>query len=160
MKMIETTEAPSHLTEPYHAPLDVIGASASFLCALHCALLPIVLTVLPLGKLGWLGGHTFDLLFVGAALSYGVVVIGSAYQVHLNSRVWLWYVASAVFFLLGLTFFHDGIGHAVLMSTGGLSLGIAHLANQRAIHRHSQKDCVCGAHQSPESLDVRVAAES
>ena len=41
--------------KPPNALLDRIGASGSLLCAIHCALLPLLIALLPsLGIAGWL----------------------------------------------------------------------------------------------------------
>ena len=45
--------------------LDRLGATGSLLCAIHCALLPVLIAVLPtLGIAAWLGGEGFELGFV------------------------------------------------------------------------------------------------
>ena len=40
--------------------LDVVGAGASFLCALHCAAMPVLLTTLPLAGLEILASHRLE----------------------------------------------------------------------------------------------------
>ena len=53
--MNDVTPAPDAIRKPAHA-LDRLGATGSLLCAIHCALLPLVIALLPsLGIAVWLG---------------------------------------------------------------------------------------------------------
>ena len=44
----------AHQTSLFHRLADRFGATASFLCAVHCALLPLVIAALPAIGLGFL----------------------------------------------------------------------------------------------------------
>src|SRR5690348_9027020 len=52
---------------PLAVAADRVGATASFLCAVHCALLPFVIALLPLIGLGFLADHRFERVFVACA---------------------------------------------------------------------------------------------
>ena len=59
-----------------HPFLDRLGATGSLLCAIHCALLPLVIALLPsLGIAAWLG-NGFERGFpIGALRDYGECVV-------------------------------------------------------------------------------------
>jgi len=44
--------------------LDFWGFLASFLCALHCAAIPLILIFGSLGSFSWLANHTVELGFI------------------------------------------------------------------------------------------------
>jgi hypothetical protein len=48
---------------------DRFGATASFLCAIHCAALPLVIAALPALGLGFLADHRFERTFIAPAWS-------------------------------------------------------------------------------------------
>src|SRR3546814_4999244 len=69
-----------------HAFLDRFGATGSLICAVHCALLPLVLAAIPsLGLSEWLGAG-FELAFVVFATSVGVFSLVYGYRRHRRIR--------------------------------------------------------------------------
>ena len=60
---------------------DRLGATASFLCAIHCAALPFVLAVLPLLGLSFLADHRFERGFVMFACALALTALGAAHEV-------------------------------------------------------------------------------
>ena len=62
--------------------LDRVGALGSLLCAIHCALLPLVIAVLPsLGVAAWLGS-SFEEAFVLFATGLGLFSMIWGYRRH------------------------------------------------------------------------------
>src|ERR1700743_1040027 len=61
------------------ARLDNIGMTASTLCAIHCAIVPLLLTVLPLAGLGFLANPWFEWGMIILALLLGVSSIFLSY---------------------------------------------------------------------------------
>jgi hypothetical protein len=110
---------------------DRLGATASFLCAVHCAALPFVLALLPALGLGFLADHSFERGFITFATVLALWSIGSSYRRHRRLRTWLLLLPGLVL-LWGGAFAADGYGiavHAALVAIGGLLLSSAHLAN-------------------------------
>ena len=69
----------------HHALLDRLGATGSLLCALHCALLPVVIALLPsIGLAGFLG-ERIEVAFVLFASAVGLYSLVSGYRRH---RLW------------------------------------------------------------------------
>lgn len=130
--------------------LDKVGAYASAICAVHCLLTGVALSLLSIAGLGFIGSLPAEIGFISVA-----VLVGSWAIVH-GVRKHHSYVP-ALIFSLGITFIalsHFALPHehhvnepmtaAHMASTvfavmGGLSLVCFHLVNQRL-----QKGCECG----------------
>lgn len=113
--------------------LDRVGAGASLACAVHCALLPFVLALLPLLGLEFLAGHTFERVFVLCAAALAAVALVTGYRRHGRS-VTLWLALPGVILLVaGIVVDLDRavVAHTVLETTGGSLLALAHLVNLR-----------------------------
>ena len=123
----------------HHALLDRLGATGSLLCALHCALLPVVIAVLPsLGIAIWLGDD-FERAFVLFASLLGLFTLIQGYRRHRAVRALGLLVPglAALWFGIGYEPLHHAVvPHAVIMTFGGTLVGLAHLANLRLNHGH------------------------
>ncbi|MBK6727445.1 MAG: MerC domain-containing protein [Xanthomonadales bacterium] len=121
----------------WHQRLDWLGAGASFVCALHCAALPVVLALAPLAGAHWLASHRFDQWAVSVALLFGAAVIGAAYCTHRWRQVLAMYLGSALLMLAAAFFVHEPAWlHAAMLVAGGLLLALTHLSNRRSARRH------------------------
>jgi hypothetical protein len=122
---------------------DRVGVSAAWLCALHCALLPLALAFAPAlaawGLTGWEGG------FIVFAAVLGVTSLGMGFRRHRTFRAfWFLLPGLALLALATLTPLHDQVWtHAAMMTAGGLLVGLAHLVNLRLVHGHVH-DASCG----------------
>lgn len=116
---------------------DRIGATASFLCALHCAALPFVIAVLPALGLSFLADHGFERIFIACASCLALAALTRGYRRH--------HIASALYFAgVGLALLWSGawlfdaermLGvHATLVTIGGCALAFAHVLNLRLTH--------------------------
>jgi len=128
-----------------HRLLDRLGATGSLLCAVHCALLPLLIALLPsLGIATWLDGG-FEQGFVVFATLLGLFTIVQGYRRHRAVRA-LWLLLPGLAALwAGIAFeplHHDTVRHAVTMTFGGTLVGLAHLANLRLSHGHVH-DATC-----------------
>ena len=123
---------------------DRIGATASFLCAIHCALLPFVLAALPLVGLGFLADHRFERGFVMFACALALIALIRGFRRHQQPLPLLLAIPGLALLLLGVTFAENYsiILHSVLVTCGGLLLAGAHFVNLRrdrqagAVHVH------------------------
>lgn len=115
---------------------DRVGFAASMLCAVHCALLPLALALLPALGLR-LGGWTdIDQAFVVFATVLGLTTMTLGYRRHRVFRAWALLLPGLALIWVGsFTPLHDhGLGHAVVMTLGGLLLAAAHGLNLRLGH--------------------------
>ena len=128
-----------------HRLLDRLGATGSLLCALHCALLPVLIALLPSMGFAGLMGDGIEEGFVLFASLLGLFTIVQGYRRHRAVRA-LWLLVPGLAALwLGIghePLHHDAILHAVTMTFGGTLVGLAHLANLRLSHGHVH-DATC-----------------
>ncbi len=128
---------PRSRRERWHLRLDWLGAWASFVCALHCAALPIVFALTPFVSTHWLASHAFDTWAVTIALVFGAAVIGAAYCTHRWRVTLAIYLCAAVLMIAGAFFVHEpDLLHASLLAAGGILLASAHVVNRRSATRH------------------------
>ena len=123
--------------------VDRFGAAASFLCALHCALLPIVFGVLPALGLAFLANHTVERVFVGFAIVLATTSLLFGLRRHGSYRAFWLLVPGIVLLIAGMLvgLEHTNILHAVLVSVGGSLVALSHVVNLRLSHVHGP-DCV------------------
>ena len=112
---------------------DRIGMWASLLCALHCALVPVVLALLPALGLGAIDLVDVDQAFVVFATLLGVVTMTLGYRKHRALGAWtLLIIGLGLVWANTFTSLHDhSILHAVMMTIGGLLIALAHFVNFR-----------------------------
>lgn len=122
----------------FHTLLDRFGATGSLVCAVHCALLPLLLAAIPsLGVSPWLGDG-FELVFVAFATGVGVFSLVYGYHRHRRIRALGVLLAGLALLWAGLLYgpWHHGSAglHAAVMTLGGTLIGVAHLLNLRHVH--------------------------
>lgn len=116
---------------------DRVGFAASLLCAVHCALLPLAVALVPTLGLGAGGWVDLDQAFVVFATLLGATTLALGYRRHRAFRAWALLVPGLVLVWAGsFTPLHShGAVHAAVMTAGGLALAGAHLLNLRLSHR-------------------------
>ena len=126
-----------------HRLIDRFGAAGSLLCAIHCALLPILMAALPaLGIGAWLGDG-FEQGFVLFATCVGLFSVVWGYRRHGAVRALGLLLPGLAILWIGVLYspLHQTLWpHAIAMTLGGSLVGLAHLANLRLIHVH---DAAC-----------------
>lgn len=117
---------------------DRIGATASFLCAIHCALLPFVLALLPFLGLEFLADHRFERGFVLFACALALFALIRGFRRHQARLPLLLAAPGLVLLLLGITYAegYSLILHSVLVTCGGLLVASAHFVNLRRDRRY------------------------
>ena len=115
---------------------DRLGLAASVLCAVHSALLPLAVALLPALGLNVGGWIDFDQAFVVFATVLGVTTLTVGYRRHRAFRAWALLLPGLALVWGGaFTRLHDhGLAHAAIMVAGGLLLAAAHLVNLRLSH--------------------------
>ena len=123
---------------------DRFGATASFLCALHCAALPLVLAALPALGLGFLASHLFERVFIAFATTLAVASLAFGYRRHRRWSAFGFLVPGIALLVAGITtdLHSQPLLHAALVGIGGGFVALAHLANLRLgrVHVH---DAAC-----------------
>ncbi len=139
--LTESPPAPRHALA--HAA-DRLGATASFLCALHCAALPFVLGALPALGLGFLADHGFERAFIVCASALAAATLGAGVARHGSRRALSLLVPGLLLLWCGgfLIDGHDTLGlHAALVALGGSGVALAHRANLRLLEAHERGGC-------------------
>ena len=76
---------------------DALGISASIACAIHCALLPLFLSSLPLFGINIIHNLTFEIGMILLAFAIGSYSMYHGYKKHHHSiQPWLLFVAGIV----------------------------------------------------------------
>jgi len=132
---------------------DRVGFIASFVCAIHCALLPALLALLPILGLELDAWLDFDQIFVIFATLLSVITLSLGWRRHRLLRpcyvlapglILLWLGAFGPLHAHGHDHAHEHsevIVHAVIMTIGGFLLAGAHLWNMRLTHAHTHHCC-------------------
>ncbi|MFZ2235004.1 MAG: MerC domain-containing protein [Dokdonella sp.] len=125
---------------------DRFGATASFLCALHCALLPLIFAALPALGLSFLADHAFERAFVGFSVALAITSLIFGFRRHRRLVAFLFMVPGVLLLVAGVLFNvdHTNVSHAVMVSMGGVLVMCAHIANLRLAHVHTDSAaCAC-----------------
>jgi MFS family permease len=126
-------------TPPLYARLaDRFGATASFLCALHCAALPLIIAALPALGISFLASHLFERVFITFASLLALASLAFGYRRHRRLRAFGFLGPGIALLIAGIVIdlHNQPMLHAVLVSLGGSLVAIAHLANLRLGHVH------------------------
>lgn len=119
---------------------DRLGAWGAFLCALHCALVPVALALLPAVGLGLVAWHGLEWAFTSLATVLAVASLWMGYRGHRAYHAWLLVAPGLALVWTALLYspLHtSGLPHAAAMAVGGVLIGIAHIVNLRLSYGHS-----------------------
>lgn len=119
--------------------IDRFGATGSLVCALHCAITPLLLAAIPsLGLSVWLGDG-FERGFVTFVTVLGLFSLVWGYRRHRAFRalgMLLFGLAALWTGVLYAPVHEAAVPHAIVMTVGGTLVGLAHLLNLRLNHWH------------------------
>ena len=118
---------------------DRLGFAASFLCALHCALWPLLLALAPAFGLELGGWIDVDQAFVVFATLLGVSTLALGWRRHRGFHAWMLLIPGLALVWLGAfsPLHNHSLTHAAVMVAGGVLLALAHLVNLRLTHAAS-----------------------
>jgi hypothetical protein len=125
------------------ARLDNIGITASTICAVHCAVVPVLFTSLPLLGLGFLANPWVEWGMIILALAIGIYSIGLSYvRTHHRPLPLILLIMGFLIIMLGHALI-KGWTEAVIVPIGGLLIAIAHFVNYKYTgackHNHNGK---------------------
>ena len=121
---------------------DALGIATSVACAIHCALLPLILTSLPLFGVNIIHNFSFELFMIGLAFSIGAYSLYHGWKKHHHR--WLPFI---VFVAGMISLFSKELWHRyeLFFLIPAVTLIItAHFLNYRfcRAHNHAHKeDC-------------------
>ncbi|OKS87345.1 MerC domain-containing protein [Mucilaginibacter polytrichastri] len=116
--------------------MDVAGICVSILCAIHCALLPLVITLLPLIGLGFLANNYFEALIIAASLLIGYTSLTTSQRKH--KQIWPLVILTTGFMVIFIgKMLINPYYEWLFLPAGGLLIASAHLYNSRlSTHPH------------------------
>ncbi len=111
--------------------LDRAGMTASVVCAVHCALLPLVITLLPLWGLEFLAEEWVELFMIGLALIIGILSLSVSFKKHHQRKMPLLLLTAGFGIIVIGHLSHSALLEPILIPTGGLTIAVAHYINWR-----------------------------
>lgn len=119
---------------------DALGIGASLACAIHCALLPLFLTSLPLFGINIIHNTFFEVFMIVLALGIGSYSLYHGYKKHHHSLVPISLFFAGFIFLVLKQFF---LQYEVWLLIPGVMLIItSHILNYKScrVHDHAHAD--------------------
>jgi len=118
--------------------LDVLGFSASFICALHCLAIPFLITFGMFSGLAWIENHTVEIVLIITTI---ILAISSLIPSFINRHKNISPVALAGIgfaFLIGSRLVEGDLEH-YLTAIGGIFIAIAHFQNWKIVRYFAKK---------------------
>ena len=91
----------------YRINWDAIGISASVACAIHCGILPLVLTSLPFFGVNLIGNSGFESFMILLAFFIGLFSLRHGYRRHRRGLTPLLFLASGFLLLFARQVWHQ-----------------------------------------------------
>ncbi len=119
---------------------DALGIGASLACAIHCALLPLFLSSLPLFGINIINNIVFEAGMIGLALLIGLYSLSHGFRRHHHSLVPILLFLAGFSLLVMKEFFMHYFNW--LLAPAVLLIITAHLINYRScrVHNHAHAD--------------------
>ena len=128
--------------------LDRLGATASFVCAIHCMIMPLIVTTLPLLGIGFLANDWVEWTLVGISAALGITSLHLGYKVHRSKHALTLLSAGLALIAAGRIgeYHRTHMPNVAMVVAGGLAIATAHLINQKlcstcrkcSVEKHSQ----------------------
>jgi hypothetical protein len=122
---------------------DALGVGTSLACAIHCAVLPLLFTTVPLFGINIVHNRAFEWSMIGIALIVGIQALWHGFQRHHHSRMPVLLLLTGFVFLIIKEWTADNL-HLLLVIIAVSFIVSAHYINYRlcrkANHCHAG-DC-------------------
>lgn len=119
---------------------DALGISASLACAIHCAILPMLYSSLPLFGVNIIDNVFFEYFMIALAFAIGAFSLWHGYKKHHHSLLPLAVFSVGMIFLLAKQVWHQY--QIPLLVLAVILIVIAHFRNYRMcrVHNHAHAD--------------------
>lgn len=119
---------------------DALGITTSLACAVHCALLPLFLTSLPVFGVELIENISFEIFMIALAFCIGIFSLYHGWKSHHHSFVPMLVFSVGFIFLVMKVFFVEYEKWLLIPAVAGI-VG-AHLLNYRSckVHNHAHAD--------------------
>lgn len=112
---------------------DALGIAASVACAIHCAILPLVLSSLPLFGINIINNVSFELFMIGLAMAIGVYSLWHGYKKHHQKFYPVVMFSLGILLLVAKQFFHQQFLYFLIPAVA--LIVSAHWLNYREIRK-------------------------
>ena len=109
--------------------LDKVGIGASLLCAIHCALLPVLFTTLPLLGVEVLENENLELGFIIFSLIVGCFALYNGYKKHHHKILPLFVFVAGIVLLFFANFFLEDNAETIVKISGAAIIITSHILN-------------------------------
>jgi uncharacterized membrane protein YoaK (UPF0700 family) len=119
---------------------DAFGIAASVACAIHCAVLPLILSSLPLFGINIIENQGFEFIMIALAFIVGVYSLYHGRKKHHHSYYPMLLFAAGISLLFIKSMLHS---HNLMLQLPAVSLVvIAHYVNYKLcrVHNHAHAD--------------------
>jgi hypothetical protein len=117
--------------------IDRLGAGVSFVCAIHCAIVPFAATVLPLLGFGFLADERIERTVLITSIGLASASVCWGIRLHRQRRILLLFGAALCLILVGKTFARDKLEIALVVP-GAILFVCGHVLNRR-LSRHCER---------------------
>ena len=121
-----------------------LGIGASVVCAIHCAIAPLLLSSLPLFGVNLIENIWVELLLLGTAFIIGASTLWHGYRKHHHKKTPLVFFSAGMILFIIHQLYESGMGLWFFILPGVAAIISAHLLNfrhcQKAHHCHTD-DC-------------------
>lgn len=119
---------------------DALGIIASIACAIHCAILPLIISTLPLFGINIINNIWFEYGMIVLAFVIGLYSLQHGYKKHHHKKLPIFLFSFGILLLVGKQFFHQKMLYFLI--PGVVCIVLSHWINFRycGSHGHS-KSC-------------------
>lgn len=117
---------------------DLWGTWLAVLCAIHCALMPLIISFLPALVGGVMEAEWLEFVLLGGGVGLGGMALFRGFSVHKNHLPLIGLGVASVLFSISLFVLGEGSASEIIVNLNGAGiLAGAQLYNGRLIHRHT-----------------------
>lgn len=109
---------------------DALGVGTSLACAIHCAVLPLIFTTVPLFGINIVHNPVFEWIMIGIAFVVGIQALWHGFKSHHHSRTPVLLLLTGFVFLVVKEFTADNL-HILLVIVAVGFIVSAHYINYR-----------------------------
>lgn len=133
IKLIVENPVKYHLVIKAQKYLDKVGMALSSVCAVHCALAPVLITIAPLIGLGFLFEERFETIFI--LCTFGMAFLSLVWGFYKSHRsfepFYILLLGIALVTISRMDSVTNYLPEPFLMFLAGLSIACSHLINLR-----------------------------
>lgn len=118
---------------------DIVGFSASILCAIHCALFPFLLTITPLASFKFLESHMLENSLIVFSLIVACYALIHGYKKHHKNPTALLIVIAGFLNIFTAHFTQTQRAEIALTTVGAILIALSHAINWFHIKAHTFK---------------------